>query len=113
MIATDARDRGAASLLILALGLVMVLAGMAGAQVGAVRTGRHEARTAADLGALAGAMRAVEGAEVACARAGEVVARNDAEMQACRVEGLEVVVAAKVSLVLGDTSATARAGPAR
>ncbi|UQU64616.1 flp pilus-assembly TadE/G-like family protein [Couchioplanes caeruleus] len=110
------RDRGAASIFVLAVGLVLVAGGMAGAAVGAARVGRHEARTAADLGALAGAMRAVEGQQVACARAAELVSANGSRLTGCRLEGREIVV--EVDTVVTPlpglerhASAAARAGP--
>lgn len=110
------RDRGAASILVLAIGLMVVAAGLAGAAVGAARVGRHQARVAADLGALAGAVRAVEGEQVACARAGEFVDANGARLASCRLEGLELVVGVEVSVtplpgLLRSATAGARAGP--
>ena len=112
----NSRDRGAASVFVLAVGLVLVAGGMAGAAVGAARVGRHEARTAADLGALAGAMRAIEGQQVACARAAELVSANGGRMSGCRLEGLEIVVEAEMSVtplpgLETKASAAARAGP--
>jgi secretion/DNA translocation related TadE-like protein len=110
------RDRGAASILVLAIGLVLVAAGIAGAAVGAARVGRHQARTAADLGALAGAARAVEGPAAACARAGHFASVNRARMTSCKVEGLEIVVEVQVTVtplpgLTRYASAAARAGP--
>lgn len=111
----SAGDRGAASIFVLAVGLVMVVAGSSGAAVGAARAARHEARTAADLGALAGAMRAVEGGAAACARAAEVVGANGSRMTSCRLEGLEIVVEVSRQIRLpayrGHAGAVARAGP--
>jgi secretion/DNA translocation related TadE-like protein len=112
------RDRGAASILVLAIGLIMVGAGMAGAAIGTARVGRHQARTAADLAALAGAMRASEGSAAACARATEIVQRNDGRMLTCRLIGWEIVVTAGVQVTFlpgrrGEATATARAGPIR
>jgi secretion/DNA translocation related TadE-like protein len=109
-------DRGAASILVLAIGLVLVAAGIAGVAVGAARVGRHQARTAADLGALAGAARAVEGAEVACGRAERFVLANGARLVSCRVDGLEIVVGVEVTVtplpgLTRYASAAARAGP--
>ena len=109
-------DRGAASIFVLAVGLVLVAAGLAGAAVGAARVGRHEARTAADLGALAGAARAIEGSAAACARAAQLITANGARMTSCRVEGLEIVVAAEVPVIpmpglTRQATAAARAGP--
>ena len=109
----------------LAVGLVLVAAGVAGAAVGAARTGRHQAQVAADLGALAGAMHAVEGTPAACAAAARYVAANEGAMSSCTVDGLEIVVAVDVRVAglpglerrahaaarAGPVSAAARAGP--
>ena len=100
----------------LAVGLVMVAAGVAGAAVGSARIGRHQAQVAADFGALAGAIRAVEGQEPACDLARRFVAANQGRMTACRVDGLEVVLHTEVvvSPLPGMTrraTAVARAGP--
>ena len=104
-------DRGSATIFVLAFGLLLVAAGLAGAAVGTARVGRHEARTAADLGALAGAQRAIEGRGVACAEAGRFVTANGAVMTACEVRGLDLVVRVEVSTVAGRARAAARAGP--
>ncbi|GIF05299.1 Rv3654c family TadE-like protein [Actinoplanes siamensis] len=110
----DERDRGAASIFVLAVGLFLVAAGMAGAMVVAARVTRHSARTAADLAALAGAGRAVEGPGVACAVAARYAAANRARLTSCEVSGLEVVVRTEVPVrsVPMVTTAAARAGPA-
>ncbi|WP_250002239.1 Rv3654c family TadE-like protein [Actinoplanes sp. M2I2] len=110
------RDRGAATILVLAFGLFLTMAGVAAAAVGAARVGRHAARTAADLGALAGAAQAVFGPELACARAEQLVTANAGRMTACAVDGLEITVRAEVVVraVPGldrRAVATARAGP--
>ncbi|GAA3347411.1 flp pilus-assembly TadE/G-like family protein [Amorphoplanes nipponensis] len=109
-------DRGAASIFVLALGLVLVAAGIAGAAAGAARVGRHQARTAADLGALAGAARAVEGSEAACARAERLAFANGARMTGCRLDGLEIVIEVRVAVtplpgLTRYATAAARAGP--
>jgi secretion/DNA translocation related TadE-like protein len=109
-------DRGAASILLLAVGLVMVAAGTAGAAIGSARVARHTAQNAADLGALAGAMRAVYGESEACARAGRLVAANGARMTWCAVTGLEIVVRAEAEVhplpgVVREAAGAARAGP--
>jgi secretion/DNA translocation related TadE-like protein len=100
------RDRGAATVFVLAIGLVLVAAGGAGAAVGAARVGRHQAQLAADLGALAGAARAIEGQATACAEAARFVAANAGRMSSCEVQGLEIVVQA-------DVDVTGLPGPAR
>jgi secretion/DNA translocation related TadE-like protein len=101
---------------VLAVGLVMVAAGLAGAAVGVARTGRHRAQVAADLGALAGAMHAIEGTPAACAAAARYVAANGGAMSSCTVEGLEIVVGVQVKVTglpgpAREAHAAARAGP--
>jgi secretion/DNA translocation related TadE-like protein len=110
------RDRGAATILVLAFGLVLALAGVVSAGVGAARVGRHAARNAADLGALAGAARAIHGREIACSWAERLVAANGGRMTLCVVEGLEIVVRAEVVVrplpgLERQAVVTARAGP--
>jgi secretion/DNA translocation related TadE-like protein len=109
-------DRGAGTIFVLALGLLLIAAGVAGAAVGSVRVGRHEARTAADLGALAGAVRVIDGPPAACARAARLVAANDAILTSCVVYELEIVIYVEVEVtpLPGFTrraQAGARAGP--
>lgn len=115
-------DRGAASLWLLAAGLVLVFAGMAGAAVGAATLARHRAQVAADLGALAGARHAVDGGPVACPAARRVAAANGGRLAACQLEGLDLTVTVEVPVslpalgsgpVAGTARATARAGPVR
>jgi secretion/DNA translocation related TadE-like protein len=109
-------DQGAASILVLAVGLVLVAAGLAGAAIGSARVARHQARTAADLGALAGATQAIFGPEVACARAARFVAANGGRLTACTVTGLEIFVRAEITVrpmpgLIRHATAAARAGP--
>jgi secretion/DNA translocation related TadE-like protein len=111
-----AGDRGAASLLLLAIGLTFVAAGVAGAAVGTARIARHQARTAADFGALAGAVVAVEGREAACAQAARLVKANGGRMTSCEVAGLEIIVRVEVPVtplpgMNRYATAAARAGP--
>ena len=56
-------------MLVLAVGLVLLTAGMVGAAVGTAIVARHQAQVAADFAALAGAAYAINGETVACARA--------------------------------------------
>lgn len=111
-------DRGSASLWLLIVGLALLLAGGAGAYVGAARVARHQARTAADFGALAGAARAPEGASAACDRAAVLVAANGGRLVDCTVDGFDVQVSAEVPVTALPAMhrvarATARAGPVR
>lgn len=103
------KDRGAASIYVATVGLMLALTGL-GIAVRAVEVvAAAQARAAADLGALAGGGNAALGAEQACERAGGIIAANAARMTSCHLEGLEIVVAAMVR----GRSATARAGPVR
>jgi secretion/DNA translocation related TadE-like protein len=111
-----ASDRGAASVWVLAVGLVLVAAGLAGAAVGAVRLARQRAVVAADLAALAGAARAVDGTAVACGRAGEFAAHNGARLVSCTLDGLDLVVTVELTAtplpgLTRRIPAAARAGP--
>lgn len=108
----DRRDRGSASVLVLGLlAVVAVLAGALGALAGA-QAARWRAQTAADLGAIAGAQAARRAVEDACAVAGLVVGRNGADLATCGVRAGGVVeVRATVPFGPGEASATARAGP--
>lgn len=109
-------DRGAASIFVLGVGLFLVAAGLAGAAVGSARVARHEARNAADLGALAGALRTIEGESVACAEAARYAEANAGRMSECTVSGLEIVIRVEVAVtplpgMSGIATAAARAGP--
>ncbi|NUT32196.1 MAG: flp pilus-assembly TadE/G-like family protein [Hamadaea sp.] len=105
------RDAGSATIWVLAAGLLLVLFALATAQVGSAVTARRQAQVAADLGALAGAARAIEGAAVACSRARDFIRANGGELGACRLDGLDLVVSAAVGTRFGTATAAARAGP--
>jgi secretion/DNA translocation related TadE-like protein len=109
-------DGGSASVWVAAAGLVLVAAGVAGSAVGLAVVGRHQARTAADLGALAGALAVVDGDGEACRRAAVIASANGARMLSCTVDGWEVVITVDVDVHplpgLSRTAvASARAGP--
>ncbi|WP_328340803.1 Rv3654c family TadE-like protein [Micromonospora sp. NBC_00421] len=113
-----ASDRGGATVLLLAIGMVFVLVGGFGAAIGAARLARHQARVGADFGALAGAGQVWRGAEPACATADEFVRANAARLVACQVDGFDVVVTVEVAVtplpgLRRFATATARAGPVR
>lgn len=107
------RDRGAASIFVLAMGLFLVASGVAGAMVAGARVARHAARNAADLAALAGAARVIEGSGPACAVARRYAEANGARMVSCEVSGWEMVVRTEVPVRSSALVATAaaRAGP--
>ncbi|AVT39790.1 helicase [Plantactinospora sp. BB1] len=111
-------DRGSATLWLLAVGLVLVVLSLGAAAIGAARVARHQARVAADLGALAGATQVLAGPDRACARATAIAAANSARVTGCTLDGLDLLVTAEVTVepLPGMTrvaSATARAGPVR
>lgn len=110
------RDGGSASVWVAAVGLVLVAAGVAGSAVGVAVLGRHQARTAADLGVLAGALAVVEGDDEACRRAAVIAGANGARMVSCTVDRWEVIITVDVEVHplpgLSRTAvASARAGP--
>jgi secretion/DNA translocation related TadE-like protein len=102
------------SLYALGIGLVFVSAGAVGSAEGAYLIAREQARTAADLGALAGAARAGLGADAACARAAEVVRANAARADSCVLDGLDLTLSVTTTTATGAAAtAAARAGPVR
>jgi secretion/DNA translocation related TadE-like protein len=108
-------DRGAATLLILAMAGVLLLVGAALGVVQAMVVAHRRAQAAADLAALAGAAALARGAD-ACASATAMAAANGADLASCLPSGSEVRVVVTVGGPhwLGqsaDLSATARAGP--
>ena len=85
--------------------------------VGSAVIARHRAQAAADLAALAGAVRLPTGAAAACGQAALVAHRMATRYAECRVDGLDVVVTVEVPVMLtdlgiGPARAVARAGPA-
>ena len=111
-----AGERGAATLLVLAVCGLLMFVGLALAGVAAIVLAQRSAQAAADLAALAGATAAVSGAD-ACAVAGDVAAANGAVLAHCELAGLVVTIGVSVEgprLVdrRYDVTARARAGPA-
>ena len=109
-------DRGGATVWVLAVGLVTVLLALLWAAVGSAVTARHRAQNAADLGALAGAARAIDGIEGACAWAAQIVAANGATLIGCELDGFDVIVTTRATPFgragrFGSAQASARAGP--
>jgi secretion/DNA translocation related TadE-like protein len=107
-------ERGAGTVLAVAMLGVIVTVTVATAGVVAVVAGHRRAQAAGDLAALAGATALQDGAD-ACARAGRIAARNGTSLRACAVRGWEVrvTVVEEVSLPVTDLElrARARAGP--
>lgn len=109
-------ERGAATLLVLALSGLLMFIGLALAGVAAIVLTQRSAQAAADLAALAGASAAVAG-EDACAAAEDIAAANGAALAGCELTGTVVTIAVRVDgprLVARryDVTAQARAGPA-
>ncbi|MBA3252411.1 MAG: hypothetical protein H0T66_19390 [Geodermatophilaceae bacterium] len=114
--AAHRRERGSASIWVLGLSAVLVLAVVAAVLVGSAITLRHRAAAAADLAALAAAGRALDGQAAACAAATQVAVGMKARVDACTLTGLvaEVWVTAAADLGLVGrvgAQAAARAGP--
>jgi secretion/DNA translocation related TadE-like protein len=87
-----------------------------GVCVGAAVIARHKAQSAADLAALAAAVRLVDGSVAACAQASVVAVAMGTSVARCTVEDLDVAVTVEVPVSFGRTGfglarASARAGP--
>jgi secretion/DNA translocation related TadE-like protein len=111
-------QRGGATVLLLAMGLVFVVFGTFGAAIAAAGMARQRAMVAADLGALAGAARALDGEAVVCASASDIAGRNDGRLVGCYLDGLDVLVTVEVAFtplpgLTRVAAASARAGPVR
>ncbi|HKE69851.1 MAG TPA: Rv3654c family TadE-like protein [Nocardioidaceae bacterium] len=97
------------------MGILLLFAAVSAGVVSLIGA-RHQAETAADFAALAGAQAAVDG-EDACEAAREIAAANDGSMTSCKVadEVVEVRVDVDGPPLLGTTwtlTGRARAGPA-
>lgn len=113
-----AKERGGATICLLAVGLVFVVVGLFGAAVASARAARQQARVAADFAALAGAGRVLDGRPTACGRATEIAAANGGRLVGCRLDGLDVLVTAEVTVaplpgLTRVATVSARAGPVR
>jgi secretion/DNA translocation related TadE-like protein len=109
-------DRGAATVLGVALLGVLLLVGAALGVVAAMVEAHRVAQSAADLAALAGAGAASDGSD-GCAAAARVATANGAELTGCWPAGRDVRVEVTVAGPRwlgqdGDLVAAARAGPA-
>lgn len=110
-------ERGAATVLAVAMTGVLVLLGAAAGVVGAIVVAHRTAQAAADLAALAGASAASHASGDPCVVAAAIAERNDAQLAACTTDGraVEVEVVVEGPRWLGqdrDLAARARAGPA-
>ncbi len=108
-------DRGAATVITLALAGVLLLLGAALGVVAALVVAHRTAQSAADLAALAGAQTLAASGD-ACGAASRTAAGNDAVLTGCTVEARDVRVTVEVTGPrwlgqAGDLTARARAGP--
>lgn len=93
--------------------VVLLTATGAGAYLGSAVVARHRAQAVADLAALAAAARLSSGAPTACAVAAGVAHRMRVDDIRCVIDGLDVVITARVAVAFGGAArAAARAGPA-
>ncbi|MEW2426758.1 Rv3654c family TadE-like protein [Micromonospora sp. NPDC047644] len=112
------RQRGGATVLLLAIGLVFMVFGTFGAAIVAAGMASQRAAVAADLGALAGAARALDGDAAACATASDLAGRNEGRLVGCHLDGMDVLVTVEVAFtplpgLTRVATASARAGPVR
>lgn len=111
------RDEGVATVYA-CLGIVVLFA-VTGLTVhlGAATLARQRAETGADLAALAGAAKVLQGPDVACGAVVRVAVANDVDVQTCTVSGTDVLVMVSARAGAGPFSGSAtgraRAGPVR
>ena len=111
-------ERGSVTMVVLVLGLLIATTAAAVTTRGVAVIDRHRTQAAADLAALAGAGRAIEGGAAACAAAAAIARRNGAVLASCTVSGevvdIEVTSVVRIARLGGWTVVRrARAGPAR
>jgi secretion/DNA translocation related TadE-like protein len=109
-------QRGAATVLVVAMAGVLLLFGAGLGVVSAMVVAHRAAQSGADLAALAGAGAAARGLD-GCAAATQVATANHVRLTSCLTDGLvvDVAVSAPGPRWLGqaaDLSARSRAGPA-
>ncbi|MGH4010490.1 MAG: Rv3654c family TadE-like protein [Pseudonocardiaceae bacterium] len=109
-------DRGVAT--VWAAGAIAVLMSVAvvGLHLGQAIIVRHQAESAADLAALAGAGMVVAGEQYACTQARRVSDRMGVQLVSCQTRGWDVLVEVAVRPAgwlgrLGAATGRARAGP--
>lgn len=108
-------ERGSALPLVVALGGLVMLIGLASAFTVATAVAHRRAQAAADLAALAGATALQRGRDP-CAAAADVGSRNGADRVECRLAGADVLVTARLrgprfSGLGWELVGRARAGP--
>lgn len=108
-------DSGAVTVLAAVLVAALVTVTLGGVWLGSAVVARHRAQAAADLAAVAAAVRLPAGAAAACREAQALARAMKATMRGCDIERLDVVVTvtapAGFSWIAGEVWAAARAGP--
>lgn len=91
---SPAGERGSASVYVLAACSLMTVVLLLVAALGGAAVSRHRVEAAADLTALAGAWRLVDGPAEACRRAAQTAAANGARLLSCDVisDGAQLLV---------------------
>ncbi len=110
-------DRGVATVWVAGAIAVLVSMTVFGLHFGEAMVARHQAESAADLAALAGAATAVAGEQYACSQARRVTDRMRVQLASCQLRGWDVLVEATAHprnwpAPLDAATARARAGPA-
>jgi secretion/DNA translocation related TadE-like protein len=95
---------------------VLLAITVGGVYVGSAVIARHRAQAAADLAAVAAAMRLGAGTSAACSQASALARAMGTAVAQCVVEDLDVVITVETPVSLGrigvgPARATARAGP--
>lgn len=111
------RDRGAATIWIIAVIAALLLFASGILAVGAAAVTRHRATGAADLAALAAADYAPDGEQAACGWARWVTDRMRVQLISCQLDGWDALVRTSADppgplARFGAATARARAGPA-
>lgn len=109
-------ERGAGTVIVLVIALVMAAAVGAGILTGQAIVAHHRVANTADLAALAGAQALQEG-KPACSAADSTATANHAQLLVCRVDGQAVTVRVvallrwRVPGLPAEAVAESRAGP--
>ena len=108
-------ERGSGTVLMLAIGLVVLLCGLTVVLWAAISTAHHRASVAADLAALSAA-QAMQSGDDPCPVAKRIAVGHRAVVERCSTDGEDVTVVTGVAVELGSLGrpvvrAQARAGP--
>lgn len=109
-------QHGGASVIALGIGLCVLVFAMVAFMLAAAIEARHRAQVGADVAALAGAIRAGQGAAPACERAAQLAVANHTTILDCELSGLDITVEVSAPLPgplqrFGPVIGHARAGP--